>query len=329
MGAQIGWEKMKVSIVLIFLVLLPNAIQAKENLDAAILLYGKGDFRQAATLLQQSARSSPKDAETRYWLAKSYMKTREWGPAIREMEKAVQLQPSNPLYHLWLGRACGERASRVFFTTAISLARRVVREFETARDLSPKDAAIRFDLLEFYLQAPGIVGGGKDKAAAEAQTIAGINPLKGFTARAAIFRRDKKWAQAKAELTQATVEYPKNSDGFKDLADYLLDRQDYEGALNNGRKALALNGKSKRAQFIVAVAEIKLGKELDQAATALQELSAISLKDEDPPLEETNYWLGENYLAKGDKEKARDAFKSALAYNPEYNRAKDALSKMR
>jgi tetratricopeptide (TPR) repeat protein len=329
MEKHIGWSMMRISIIVIFLALFLNQIQAKENLDTAIQLYGRGEFRQAVGIFQQSAKSSPKDAETRFWLAKSYMKIQEWGSAIREIEKAVELQPANPRYHLWLGRACGERASRAFFTSALSLARRVLKEFKIARDLAPKDPGIRFDLLEFYLQAPGIIGGGKDKAQTEAQSIANINPVKGSTARATIFCNDKKWDKAKAELTQATEDYPKNADVFKDLADFLLDRQDSEGALYYGEKALALDSQSKRTQLIVAVAKTKLGKDLDQAAATLRELAAGPLLDEDPSFEEANYWLGENYLARGDKAKARDAFKSALAFNPEYSQAKNALSKAR
>lgn len=324
-----GWHKMKISIVLFFLALLPNQIHAKENLDAAIQLYEKGEFRQAVDFLYQSAKTSPNDAETRFWLAKTYMKTRQWASAIRELEKAVELKPANPRYHLWLGRACGERASRAFFTSALSLARRVLKEFEIARDLAPKDPGIRFDLLEYYLQAPGIIGGGKDKALNEAKSIANINPIKGFTARATIFRNEKKWDKAKAELTRATEEYPKDADVYKDLADFLLDRQDYEGALYHGEKSLALDGQSKRAQFITAVAKTKRGKDLDQAATTLRGLAAGPLQDEDPSFEEANYWLGENYLARGDKDKARDAFKTALAFNPDYARAKNGLSKTR
>lgn len=320
---------MKIPIFLLFLALLSGQAQSKDNLDEAIRIYGKGAYRQAVVLLQQEAKSSPKDAEVRFWLGKSYLKIRDWGSAIKEMEKAVELQPSNPRYHLYLGRACGERASRVFFTTAFSLARRVIKEFQTASNLAPKDPGIRFDLLEYYLQAPGIVGGGKDKAEAEARMIANLSPVKGYIARATIYRNEKKWDMAKSELTQATMDYPKDADAFKDLADYLLDRQDYAGAFDYGKKALALNGQSKRSKFIVAVAETKLQKDLDQASKTLQELVAGSLQDGDPSFEEAHYWLGENHLLRGDKESARSAFMTALTFNPEYSRAKDELSRIK
>lgn len=320
---------MKISIAVLFLVLFSGMAPAKESLEESIQLYGKGEFRQAAQALGKLSQASPADPETRFWLGKTYLKLREWAPAVREMEKAVALQPSSARYHLWLGRACGERASHAFFTTAFSLARRVIKEFETARNLAPKDAGIRFDLLEFYLQAPGVVGGGRDKAEEEARTIARLDPVKGYAARATIFRKDKKWDKAKAELLQATVEHPQNADVFKDLADYLLDRQDYEGSLDYGRKALALNQKSKRTRLLVAVAQTSLKRDLEAASRSLQELAAGPLFDEDPSFEEAHYWLGENYLAQGDRARARDCFKSALAFNPEYSKAKNALSKIK
>ena len=36
----------------------------------------------------------------------------------------------------------------------------------------------RTDLAEFYLEAPGIVGGGQDKARAQADQVAKLNPAK-------------------------------------------------------------------------------------------------------------------------------------------------------
>jgi tetratricopeptide (TPR) repeat protein len=186
---------------------------------------------------------------------------------------------------------------------------------------------IRFDLLEYYLEAPGIVGGGKDKAEAEAQAIARLNPEKGFLARATIHIKNKNWEQARNELTQAVINYPQSASACKDLADFLLDRQDFENALNFAKKALALNAKSKRSMLNAAAAKIRLKTDLDETAKNLQDLVAGTLGDEDPSFEEVYYWLGECWLVKGERAKAMDAFKSALAFNPEYSKAKDGLSK--
>lgn len=319
---------MTIPFFLLFLALLPKT-QLNGGLDEAIRLYEKGEFKQAVNLLQQLRSSSPTEPDVRLWLGKSYLKTRDWDNAVKEMEKAVQLRPSNAQYHLWLGRAYGDHASHSIFFKALGLARRVTKEFETARKLAPEDMDTRFDLLEFYLRAPGIVGGGKDKAVAEAQAISKLDPAKGYVARSIIYQRDKKWDLAKKELVQAAIDYPNQADAFKDVADYLLDQRDFEGALEYAKKALALDSESKQARLILAASRVRLKEDLEQAAETLRELAASTLTDEDPSFEEVYYWLGEYYIAEGDNAKAKEAFRSALAFDPDYDRARDRISLLR
>jgi tetratricopeptide (TPR) repeat protein len=315
-------------VALFFAVLsLPSYLHG--NIEKAISTYEKGEYREAIGLLSLLSRESPAAPEVNLWLGKSHLKLREWDHAVREMEKAVKLEPSNPLYHLWLGRAYGLRAAHSIFFTAIRWARRVVKEFETARSLSPRDINIRFDLLEYYLAAPGIVGGGRDKAQAEAQAIAELEPQRGYTARAVIHEKDRNWDLAKKELVQATIDHPRDADTYKDLADFLLDRQDYQGAFATAQKALEFENGSRQARLILAASQTKLGIHLEAAAKRLQELAAGPLGDEDPAFEDVYCWLGVCYLAKGDKDRALGAFKSALRYNPECEKAKNYLAENR
>ena len=192
--------------------------------DAAIKLYEHGEYGQAVSLLSQQVQILPENGSLLLWLGKSYLKLRKWDDAIRELEKAVQCEPSNALYHLWLGRAYGRKAENSSFLTAIGPARRVGKEFEIAVRLDPANLDARFDLLEFCLNAPGIVGGGRDKAIEQAAAIARINPLSGYGARAQIYEKDGKWDLALQELTRATVEFPDSARAYKDLADLLFQR---------------------------------------------------------------------------------------------------------
>jgi tetratricopeptide (TPR) repeat protein len=329
-----GFPAMLFPFITLILFLLPMNAQpatghAAENLEEAIRHYGRAEFRRTIDLLRQLAVAEPENAEIRYWLGKTYLRINNWDDAVREMEKAVQLEPARAYYRLWLGRAAGARADNTIFFRAIGWARRVVSEFEKARDLEPENVAVRFDLLEFYSQAPGIVGGGRAKAEAEARKIAELDPSKGYIARATLHERNNDWDGVKKELTRATIDFPQHAFTHKDLAGFLLRRNDYRGALEHGRKAMELDPGSKRTQLIVAAAHIRLTTDLEQAVTILQLLAAGELYDGDPSFEEVYYWLGEGYLAKGEKEKAREAFNSALVFNPDYSRARDALSKIR
>ena len=79
----------------------------------------------------------------------------------------------------------------------------------------------------------------------------------------------------------------------------------------------------------MAAATIQLRTDLDYSTKALMNLASGSLADEDPAFEEVYYWLGESFLARGEKTKAREAFASALAFNPDYAKAKEQISKLR
>ncbi len=323
-----GGADMKISSLFILLAVLPQ-LQQGEDLKEAIHLYQRGEFKQAVHLLEQLKNTTPDEHETRFWLGKSYIKIRKWGDGVKEMEKAVELQPSKAEYHLWLGRASGFHAEHSSFVRAPFRARRVLKEFEIARDLEPDDLDVRFDLLEYYLNAPGFLGGGKDKAEAEAEVISKLDPKKGYNARATIHRKNEDWDLTRQELTQATVDYPDDADAWKDLADYLLDRTDFADALHCAQKALAIDAGSKQSKLIIAASEIRLQKNPEHAAGILRDLAGGTLADEEPAFETVYYWLGEYHLAKGDKANARKAFESALDFDPDHSKAKDSLSRLK
>ena len=323
-----SFRTMRISLLLLLL-FMPAKLLSNTELDRAIQLYQQGEFAVATNVLYSLSRSSPSDSDVRLWLGKSYLKTRQWDKAVGEMEKATQLQPSSAKLQLWLGRACGARAAHSIFITAFGWAKRVVRAFETARKLSPEDIDVRFDLLEFYLNAPGAVGGGRDKADAEAKAISKLSPKRGYAARAAIFQKNKQWDLAKNEFMQAVADYPDDPDLCNDLADFLLDRKDFEGASSYAKRALKLDQESKRAELTWAAAATRLRVELDESESLLKRLTQGPLGDEDPCYEEVYYWLGECYLAKGDKAKAQESLQTALVFNPDYDRARNSISVMR
>ncbi|MBN2318648.1 MAG: tetratricopeptide repeat protein [Acidobacteria bacterium] len=311
------------SLVLLLLMVLPFGSQPEGILDRAIELFGNGEYGKANDLLSTTGDSANDSAEIKFWLGKSFLKLRKWDKAVSEFEKAVKIEPSNARYRLWLGRAYGSRAENSFI--GFTDARRVIREFKKAGELDPENISIRFDLLEFYAQAPGIVGGGKDKAWAEAELISKLKPVRGYTARATIYEREERWELAEKEYTQATVDYPSDTDAHKDLAQFFFDRKNYKRALASARKALELNSTSNQSRYILAVSLIKLGQDPDKAREILLDLTGEPLGDASPSFEDVYYWLGVCYFVNGEREKSQDAFESALVYNPDYKKAKNYL----
>jgi len=138
-------------ILCVMLVLLcPSAFSADDmDLSAAIRLYGQADFQAAREKLSSRIQIYPDDPSVRFWLGKVHFRLRKWDDSIREFEKALQFEPGNANFHLWLGRALGRKAQSMSPLLAFPTARRVAREFETAVRLAPENIAAHMDLVEF------------------------------------------------------------------------------------------------------------------------------------------------------------------------------------
>lgn len=111
--------------------------------------------------------------------------------AIAEFKAAVAAQPDSSIAHLWLGRALGRKIQKAGPLQAALMVGDVRREFERAVTLDPNNVEARSDLLEFYLGAPRSFGGGIDKAEAQADAIAKLDPAMGQHARALIEEKAK------------------------------------------------------------------------------------------------------------------------------------------
>ena len=316
-----------ITLWLAFAWLMHSANSLTPDLSGAIGMYGLGEYQKAAESLANQSLTRPLEGDLRFWLGKSYYRLRRWDDAIREFERAVRIEPSNSSYHLWLGRAFGRKAEHSPFFLALVPARKLLKEFETAVRLSPENMDARFDLLEFYLNAPSIIGGGHDRAKAQVREIARIDPRLGCAALARLYENEKKYDWAREELKLATVKFPAEAEAWVDLADYCLRRSAYSDAEHCATKALELTRlPGHRAKLILTASWVRLGKNLTRAERTLQTLSAGPLGDDDPPFEDVYYWLGQARLGLGQAGGAREAFKAALRFNPDHSHTKAALA---
>src|SRR5246127_5427086 len=83
--------------------------------DTPLDLLAAGRVDEAITTLSGRINSSPNDAASYNLLCRAYFAVNNWDRAISECEKAVSLDPNNSDFHLWLGRAYGEKADSVSF----------------------------------------------------------------------------------------------------------------------------------------------------------------------------------------------------------------------
>src|SRR6266478_2890114 len=136
-----------------------DGLPPDDNLQAAHEAYEASDYPKAARLLQLAVEQHPRDAEVHLLLAKTYYETQQHDAAIASAEKAVALDPQSSLYHEWLGKVYAKKARK---------------EFAKAVDLDEKNFSANQALIEFDCSAPGIAGGGEDKARPEIAKLAAL-----------------------------------------------------------------------------------------------------------------------------------------------------------
>jgi tetratricopeptide (TPR) repeat protein len=88
----------------------------------------------------------------------------DYYPAKDIFEKLVALEPENSNFHHWLGKSYGRIAETASWIKAMSMAKKTRKAFEKAVALDEKNIDALEDLMQYYLEAPGFLGGSKKKA---------------------------------------------------------------------------------------------------------------------------------------------------------------------
>src|SRR6185369_4443450 len=112
-------------------------------------------------------------------------------------------EPRNSEIQLWLGRAFGRLAETSSFISAPGYASHCRQAFERAVELDSKNLEAWNDLFAYYLDAPGFLGGGLDKAETVAAKISALNEAEGHFARAQLAEHRKDFEGAEKELRRA------------------------------------------------------------------------------------------------------------------------------
>ena len=88
----------------------------------------------------------------------------DYKPARAIFEELVERQPENSNFHLWLGRCYGRIAEKTDWLNAMSMAKKTRKAFEKSVELDANNIDALEDLMEYYQDAPGFLGGSKKKA---------------------------------------------------------------------------------------------------------------------------------------------------------------------
>ena len=197
-------------LILLPIVLFAPSLNAAEPSTATLI--EQGHYKRAEAILAERLKANPNDGRASSEMSKVSEAFRRWDDAIRQAEKAVALDHKSAEFQAALADAVGSKLSvaSLGMFEKMSLARRFKREAELALQLDPNNADANEDLMEFNLDAPGLVGGDKKKAAELADRMVRINPVRGYLMKVEFATHEKHTAEVEPLLQQAIAADPKN-----------------------------------------------------------------------------------------------------------------------
>lgn len=224
-----------------------------------------------------------KDGPAWLLIGQNYYGLGDLKKSTEALEKAVAAEPRNAEYYLWLGRALGRRAETSSPFTAPGYASKARQQFEKSVELDGKNLEACSDLFEYYLEAPGFLGGGMDKAMKMAERIAALNETEGYWARAKIAEKRKEYSGAEQQLRRAVELAPAQAGRLIDLARFLAKQGRFQESDQAFQAADKVEPDSPKLMFAKADTYIKNGRNLDAARKLLRQYLAATLTPDDPP----------------------------------------------
>lgn len=275
------------SLILGLFVVAPVFAQAGGPAGAR-LLYEKTRYAEALALLEKA----PSYGAAGYALTgQCWYMLGEYKKAMEALEKAVQLEPASSDFNLWLGRACGRRAETSSFLTAPHYAGKTREYFEKALGLNPRNTEAAGDLFDYYLQAPGFLGGGEDKAKALAEKTKDLDPAEYHCRLARIAGKRKEYSTAEEQLRRAMQLAPKEVGRVIDLAKFLARQGKYQESDRAFQEAERIGPDDPKLLFARAEAYVQAKRNLEKARELLVRYLNAPLTPDDPPRREAERLL--------------------------------------
>ena len=300
----------------------PAAGTRATPIDSVIAHFEARRYAEAKSLAERLVKANRSDAAAAFWLGRIYYVERRLDRAASWFETAAELDPRNATIHHWLGVAYGRQAVGANPLRQAVLARRTRSSLERAVALDPDMLESRQYLLQFYLIAPGVVGGSIEKARAQAREIARRDPARGHLAMGAIHDREDDFSGAEREYVAAIRASPDSLDAYYALAMMYQRTERYAKAFDTYERILAKRPAETRARYLIGRTAALSGERLDRGEAALREYLRPRPDASQQGNASAHYLLGVIYEKRGDAAAARREYDLSKKMDPQQAEAR-------
>ncbi len=230
-------------------------------------------------------------------------------------EQCIAAHPKNSECHETLGNVLGSKVMSGGMMSAMRYASTMLNSFQKAVELDPRNFSARSSLLQYYLQAPAIAGGGKDHAQALIAQTAQMSNAAGTLLQASFDMSEDRWAQAEAAALSV------NPAGSVSLSDMQLGvlvslghRYIREKKYPDSKRVFTVISQRYPERSEGAYGMGRALQEQGQQKEAIPYFETVVATDASAP---AYYRIGQCFQASGEKLKAIGAFETALKFKPE------------
>ncbi len=319
-----------IAIVAASIVLSPLiALEAAGLLADGIRLFEERQYPEARKLLEPLATNGSGGAAAAHYMGRIAMVEEAYEAAATWFEKAIAAEPSGSNHHLWLGRAYGRQAMQASIFRQPGLASKTRTEFQKAVELDPNNVNARMDLIQYYLKAPRLMGGGEDKAIAQAAEISRRDAVLGHRASALIHQEGGRIAEAEKEYRAAAAVDTNRTEPLLWLGFFFQESKQYEKAFEPFDQVLRKDVENRDALYQIGRTAALSGLRPERAEECLKKYLELKPGEGAPSPAWAHFRLGMVYEKKGVKELARAEYASAVSLDPSHEEAKKALKSLR
>lgn len=305
------------------ILLFSRPVSAQTSVEESENYIRNGEYDRARLSLTSLVESDPTNARAQYWLGRLLLSMYDDADrAAEHLRLAVENDDENAEYHWMLGNVYGQQAQEASIFSQMSLAGDVKEQFERAVELDSNDVRFRISLMQFYVQAPGIVGGSIERAQIQAEAIHRIDPYEGHAARALIANADDDLTLAEEEWKRAIEVDSTRWTAFHRLGYLYLQLGHGEKSIPLFQKYVALAPDDANSYDSLGDGFFATGQ-FDSAL--IQYRTSLSIN---PQFAVSAYNAGRCYEAKGMVQEAIEAYTYYLANAPDGPYAETAREKI-
>lgn len=311
-------------ITLLFL-LLSFSLSA-QTVEKAKALWEKKNYAEAKKILLTVKEENKEYAEAQFYLGRIAFDEEKYDDAEDFFEEAIDANDKVAEYHNWYGNTLGTLAQDANMFKQGILAPKMKAAWEKAVALKADMIEPRQSLIQYYLQAPGFMGGSVDKAKEMAREIIKLNPAEGHRQMGNIYFKEKQMGEAEKEFIAMTKADPATLPG---LGNFYMGQGQYDKAFALFEEALKSKPDDMLLVYQIGKVSALSGQKPERGEECLKRYLAYTPQKNEPSHAGANMRLAQVKEKQGKKEEAKKLYELALKTDASLKEAKEGLERVK